>query len=186
MKNLSTKQLVTSAVMLALASVLSLIKVWHMPLGGSVTLLSMLPICILSIKYGWKWGLFSAFVYSIIQMLMDLGGLMTWGMTLKIWIGCIVFDYILAFTSLGLAGIFRNKGTWGIVGGIVFALTLRFVCHFISGTIFFDIWCPDGWNLFLYSIAYNGTFMVPEIVFTVAGAVALFKVPQTTKLITQN
>lgn len=185
MKSQTIKRLVTSAVMLSLAMVLSMIKVWKMPLGGSVTLLSMLPVCILSIKYGVKWGLFSAFVYGVMQMFLDLGSLMSWGMTVRIWIGCIVFDYILAYTVLGLSGSFQNKGVWGIIIGIALSVSLRFVCHFISGTIFFDIWCPDGWNLYLYSICYNGTYMLPEMIFTVIGAVALFKVPQTTRLVSQ-
>lgn len=185
MKNQTTKRLVTSAVMLALATVLSMIKVWKMPLGGSITLLSMLPVCILSIKYGVKWGLFTAFTYGLIQMLLSLGELMSWGMTLKIWFGCIIFDYLLAFAVLGISGIFKDKGTAGIIGGIVLAVALRFVCHFISGSIFFDIWCPEGWNVYWYSVCYNGTYMLPEMIFTVAGAVALFKVPQTTKLVTE-
>lgn len=185
MKSQTTKRLVTSAVMIALAAVLSMIKVWQMPLGGSITLLSMLPICILSIKYGVKWGFFTAFTYSVVQMLLSLGSLMSWGMTPKIWIGCILFDYIIAFTVLGFSGIFKDKGTFGIILGIALAVALRFVCHFISGTVFFDIWCPEGWNLYWYSISYNGTFMLPEMIFTVIGAVALFKVPQTTKLVTQ-
>ena len=186
MKSITTKQLVTSAIMLALASVLSLIKVWQMPLGGSITLLSMLPVCLLSIKYGYKWGLFSAFVYSLIQMAMDFGSLMSWGMTLKIWIGCIIFDYIVAYTVLGIAGIFKDKGSMGIIAGVAIAIALRFISHVISGTIFFDIWCPEGWNVLVYSLAYNGAYMAFEMIFTIAGAFALFKVPQTTKLITQS
>lgn len=177
-----TKKLVTCAVMVALATVLSLIKVYKLPLGGSITLLSMLPICMLSLKYGLKWGLASSFVYSTFQLFLGLKDLMSWGLTAKMWVGSIIFDYLLAFTLIGLAGIFRNKGLPGIVSGISLALILRFASHFVSGCIFFGIW--SEWdNIYLYSIAYNGSFMLPELIFTVAGAIALFKVPQTRKLL---
>ena len=180
-QTLNLRRFVTSAIMIGLAAVLSMIKVWEMPLGGSVTLLSMLPITLLSIKYGVKWGLFSAFIYSLVQIAIDFPKLMSWGMTLKIWIGCIVFDYLVAYTILGLAGIFRNRGKYGIYTGITLVLILRYFSHFISGTIFFDIWCPEGWNVVLYSICYNGAYMLPEIIFTLIAAFILIKLPQTKK-----
>jgi thiamine transporter len=185
MKSENIKRLVTTAMLLALAAVLSLIKVWRMPLGGAVTLLSMLPVCIISIKYGVKWGLFGAFIYSLIQLGMGLADLMTWGMTVYTWIGCLIFDYIAAFTVLGLAGLFREKGTPGIIAGISLAVFLRFVCSYISGAIIFDIWTPEGWNPFFYSLIYNGAYLLPELIFTVFGAVALFAVPVTRKLVAE-
>ncbi len=180
-----TQRLVVSAVMLALASVLSLVKVWQMPLGGSVTLLSMLPVCMLSVKYGVKWGVFTAAIYSILQILLDIGKLMGYGMTFEMWFGCVAFDYIIAFTVLGLAGIFREKGIKGITAGVAAAVSLRFVSHFVSGAIFLDIWCPDGWNVYVYSAAYNGMFMSAELLFTVLGAAALFASPQIRKIISK-
>lgn len=180
---IDTKRLTTSAVMIALATVLSLIKVFKMPLGGSITLLSMLPIVLLSIKYGTKWGLFSAFAYSLIQIALDLSSIMSWGLTLKMWIGSIIFDYVIAFSILGLAGILRDKGKYGIYVGIILALALRFVSHVLSGVIFFDIWCPEGWNVFLYSICYNGAFMLPEAIFTTIASFILFRLPQTKRLL---
>jgi thiamine transporter len=185
-KKSKTKRLVVSAVMIGLAAVLSMIKVWKMPLGGSITLLSMLPICMLSIKYGVKWGLFSAFVYALVQIGLDLAELMSWGMTFKIWIGCIIFDYLLAYTSIGLAGLFKSNGIGGSIGGIPIALAVRFVCHVISGTFFFDIWCPDGWSVIPYSICYNGAYMLPEMIFTIVASAIIFGVPQTRKLMLQE
>ena len=85
MTTTKTKRLVESAIMVALAAVLSLIKIWKMPLEGSVTLLSMLPICLLSIRYGVKWGLFVSAFYSVVQIALDLSSLMTWGMTVRIY-----------------------------------------------------------------------------------------------------
>lgn len=177
MKQITTQQLVTSAVMIALAAILSLIKVWTMPLGGSVTLLSMLPIVLISIRYGVKWGFVTSFLYAIIQIFMDLGSLMSWGMTPATWIGCLVFDYLVAYGILGIAGLFREKGIKGICTGITLALVFRFVSHFISGSIFFDIWCPEGWNVYWYSICYNGAYMLPELIFTLIASVLLFRLP---------
>lgn len=174
-------QMVTSAMLIALAAVLSLIKIWQMPLGGSVTLLSMLPIVVISIRYGIKQGFFCSFLYSLVQIAFGLPELMAWGMTVQIWVGCLVFDYVLAYGILGIAGIFRKKGTAGICMGIIIALVLRMVSHFISGTIFFDEWCPEGWNIYLYSLAYNGAYMLPEAVFTTVASVIIFKIPSIKK-----
>ncbi len=168
--------------MVALATVLSLIKVYEMPLGGSVTLLSMLPIAIISLKYGLKWGIGSAFVYSLFQFFLGLSDIMTWGLTVKMWFGSIIFDYLIAFTVIGLAGIFRKKGLMGIIGGVSIAIALRFVSHFISGCIFFDIW--STWdNVYLYSLAYNASYLLPELIFTLIAAIVIFKVPQTRKVL---
>jgi thiamine transporter len=180
---MNTKKLVTSAVMLALASVLSTIKIFQMPLGGSITLLSMLPVVLLSIKYGTKWGFFSAFAYSLIQFALDIPAVMSWGLTPTMWAGSIVFDYLIAFTILGIAGIWRDKGFKGIMAGISLALCSRFLSHVISGSIFFAVWCPDGWSPIPYAVCYNGAFMLPELIFTLAGAAVLFKLPQTNRLL---
>ena len=99
------KRLCVSAIMLALATVLSLVKIYTLPLGGSITLLSMLPIVFLSVNYGLGWGFFSAFVYSLIQFALDFASIASWGLTPAIFVGCIVFDYVLAYTALGIAGI---------------------------------------------------------------------------------
>ena len=79
MKETKTKKLVLSAVLLALATVLSLFKVYQLPLGGSITLLSMLPVCLLSIRYGVKWGLTCSFFYGVIQIALSFGELMKLG-----------------------------------------------------------------------------------------------------------
>lgn len=190
-KNNTVYRLVLSAIFVALASVLSLIKIVEMPLGGSVTLLSMLPIVMISIMFGPKWGFGSAFVYSIIQLIfgITMSGLLGWGLTPIMLVGCILFDYIIAYTVLGIAGIFRNKGYGGICGGIVLALVLRFVSHFISGYVIFKN--LEQFELFgtlfenrpvLYSIAYNGLYMLPELILTLIAAVILFRQPVIKKL----
>ena len=176
MKNSKTQKIVISAVMIALAAVLSTIKVWEMPLGGSVTLLSMLPIVLISLCYGVKWGLTTSFLYALLQIFLDLGKLMSHGMTPFTLIGSLVFDYLLAYGSLGLAGLFHSQGPAEKCGGIALALVLRFISHVISGSIFYAASCPEGWNVFLYSIVYNGTYMLPELIFTMIAAVLLLRV----------
>ena len=168
------KRLCVSAIMLALATVLSLIKIYTLPLGGSITLLSMLPIVFLSVNYGLGWGFFSAFAYSLIQFFLDLAAVSSWGLTPAIFVGCIVFDYILAFTALGIAGIFRKKGVWGAVFGTCLALFLRFFSHLLSGLILFRSY--EVFNSpFLWSLCYNGSFMLPEMIITAVATALLFK-----------
>ena len=184
-------KLTLSAIFIALATGLSFIKIINMPLGGSVTLLSMLPIIMISLMLGLKWGIGSAFVYSLLQLLfgITLDGLLGWGLTPVMLVGTIFLDYILAFTVLGFAGIFAKKGYAGICAGTVIVILLRFVCHFISGFIIFSN--LSQFELFgrffenrpvLYSLAYNGLYMLPELVITVIAAAVIFKLPQIKKL----
>ena len=180
-----TKILVEGAVMVALATVLSYIRIYRLPWGGSITLLSMLPIVLFSIRRGLKAGLTVSFVFSLVQFTQGVvDGIFGWGLTPGMLIACILLDYVLAFTVLGLAGIFRKKGLAGWICGISLAIVLRFVCHFLSGVIiwksFGELW--NGFstdNTFLYSFLYNGSYMLPELIFTLIGAIALLNVPQT-------
>ena len=189
------KNLSLSAIFIALSTVLSLIKIWKMPLGGSVTLLSMLPIVMLSIMLGLKWGMASAFVYSLIQLALGiaLDGILGWGLTPVMLIGTICLDYVLAFSVLGVAGIFRKKGISGIAIGSVTALLLRFLCHFLSGVVIFKN--LEQFEIFgnvltnrpiLYSICYNGFYMLPEIIITTVGAILIFNTSQIKKIINNN
>jgi len=180
---MKTKKMTLSAVMIALSAVLSMVKVYELPLGGSITLLSMLPVAAVAICYGTKTGLFVSILYAFVQIALDLGKLMGYGMTPLTWIGCLLFDYIIAFGAIGLAGIFKNKGTVGMCVGVATACIVRFISHFISGAIVFAVWCPEGWNVYWYSVVYNGSYMLPEMIFTVIGAVLLFRLPQVKKLI---
>ena len=180
-----TKILVEGAVMVALATILSYIRIYRLPWGGSITLLSMLPIVLFSIRRGLKAGLTVSFVFSLVQFTQGVvDGIFGWGLTPGMLIACILLDYVVAFTVLGLAGIFRKKGLAGWICGISLAIVLRFVCHFLSGVIiwksFGELW--NGFstdNTFLYSFLYNGSYMLPELIFTLIGAIALLNVPQT-------
>lgn len=192
MSNNKTKILVEGAAMVALATVLSYIRVFKLPWGGSVTLLSMLPIAIFSIKRGIGAGFVASFAFALLQFGQGvIDGIFGWGLTPGMLIACILLDYILAFTVLGIAGIFKNKGLGGWIAGICIAVVMRFIFHFLSGVI---IWGSFGelWSTFytentwLYSFVYNGCYMLPELIFTVIGAVAILKVPQTRRFIISN
>ena len=176
-------RLAASGIMIALATVLSMVTIVKMPLGGSLTPVSMLPICMIGILYGTGWGIGTAFAYALVQLAIDFASAMTWGLTATSLVVCFLFDYILAFTALGLAGLFRKKGTPGIIGGVILALCVRYLCHIISGGTVFAVWMPEEWsNPWIYSAAYNGAFMLPELVLTTVAAFALTKVPAIKKL----
>lgn len=189
MQNTKTKILVEGAVMVALATVLSFIRVFKLPWGGSITLLSMLPIVLFSIRRGVSWGLIVSFVYSLVQFAQGvMDGLFGWGLTPGMLIACILLDYLGAFTVLGIAGCFRKKGLPGWIGGITLAIVLRFILHFLSGVViwhsFGELWSGFATdNTYLYSFLYNGCYMLPELIFTLVGAVALLKVPQTKRFL---
>ncbi len=192
MQNKKVLILVEAAVMIALATVLSFIRVIKLPFGGSVTLLSMLPILAFSIRYGVKAGLFTAFGFSLVQFAQGIGdGLFGWGLTPVTLVSCILLDYLVAFTVLGLGGMFRKQGIAGWLSGTLLAVVLRFACHFFSGAVIWksvgELW--DGFstdNTWLYSLLYNGAYMLPELLFTCIGAWVLFQVPQTKRLMTAN
>ena len=211
-----TKRLTTSAVMLALAMVLAmvcaLIPFLNLPFGGGFTVASMLPVVIISYMYGMKWGFFSAAIYSVIQIVMDLylgkgstimalfmpnsEDFMGFGAAIAI----LIIDYLVAYTLLGFGGAFRkvikNKAL-ALTLGVVLALSLRYIAHIVSGYIFYGAWAEwffsqenfyaiGGWILehfsgnalaVIYSMFYNGLYMIPEIVITAVAALIVGRLP---------
>lgn len=173
--NTKTRALVESAVMVALAFILSMIKVIDLPYGGSVTVASMLPVVIISYRWGLKTGLLSGLVYALTQQLMGLNNLSyvtTWQSVLAI----IMLDYIVAFIVCGLGGVFRKpvKNQALALGlGAGMACIIRYVCHVISGaTVWAGISIPTA-AATIYSLIYNATYMLPETIITVLVAVYL-------------
>lgn len=170
-----TRTLVECALMVALGTVLSNIKLFSMPNGGSVTLLSMLPFVVVSFRHGWKWGLFTGFVNGCLQMLLGFWAPPT--PTFWYFAGEVLLDYLLAFMALGLAGLFakpfKNR-TVGVACGTFISGFLRFLCSFLSGVL---VWgnLADGWAAWSYSLIYNGSYMLPETLLTVVAAVLLCK-----------
>ena len=189
-----THILTESAIMVALATVLSMLKIWEAPYGGSVTILSMAPIIVLSMRRGVKVGLFAGFAHSLIQLLLGLGTVAYVPTPMGI-VVCVLTDYILPFTLLGLGGLFRdmkftknattNLFLAAALGALLVTL-LRYACHIVSGAVIWyalDLeWYADDpshivfqYGPWMFSIIYNGGFMIPEIITTVIGAPILTK-----------
>lgn len=171
-KDKYTVKIAVSAVMLAMSAALSFVTIVKLPLGGSVTLFSMLPLCVISFLYGTKFALAPCFLYGIIEAF--AGGMFGWGLSPEILVGSFLFDYVFAFSSMSIAGVFIKKGRKGMCAGTVLACAVRFFCHFISGLIFFrnfDVFS----NPVIYSLVYNGSFMSAELLLTVFGVFLISK-----------
>ena len=170
-----TRTLVECALMIALGTVLANIKIYSLPNGGSITLFSMLPFIMISFRHGVKWGLFTGFVNSLLQMLLGFyappaPGLLTL-------VGMILLDYVLAFTLLGLACTIAKPFSNKLVGvgvGTAVVCFIRFMCSFLSGVL---IWgnLSDGLPAWTYSLTYNGSYMLPETIMTTIAAVLIYK-----------
>ena len=211
MKN-KTQRLTESAMLLAVAIVLELVSkmfIPEMPFGGQVTLASMLPVVLISYRHGVKWGLISGIAYAFIQMAIGSrtvaaafqpGYFGDGRMILNAFIMCLL-DYLLAFTLLGLGGVFRNRikrPGFGLACGSLVALGARYLAHVLSGYILFSGWAEwfftqegfPGWGMALvqnltpgvlglvYSLVYNAMYMVPEMVMTAVAAILIARVPQ--------
>ncbi|MCW4035109.1 MAG: energy-coupled thiamine transporter ThiT [Candidatus Bathyarchaeota archaeon] len=153
-KYFSAKILAEIALFVSLATVLSYIKLFSLPQSGSVTAGSMVPIIWLALRRGPKVGLFAAVLYGVVQFAVDPYFVHPVQM---------VLDYPLAFGLLGVAGFFQKRPYVGAVLGIFG----RFVCHFLSGIIFFAMYAPEGMNVALYSAMYNGGYLAVELAITI-------------------
>ena len=212
---MKTKRLTESAMLIAIAVVLELVGKMvfpPMPFGGQLTLVSMLPIVLVSYRHGVRWGLTTGLCYGLVQMALGAGTVTAafqpgyfgdGAMVGRALIMCLL-DYILAYSALGLGGCFRDsgrgKGT-ALVLGTVTALGCRYLVHILSGYILFAGWAqwfftqegfpawgaalvqtlsPQGLG-WLYSIVYNGMFMIPETVLTAAAALLTVRLPGVVK-----
>ena len=156
-KKMSAKQLVFSAMAIALATVTSMIKLFDMPMGGSVTLFSMLFIVLIGYWYGLGGGLTAAIAYGVLQLLID-PYILSFPQMLT--------DYLLAFGALGLSGLFSNS-KHGLIKGYIAAVLGRYFFAFLSGWIFFGMYAPDNFpNAVVYSLAYNGAYLGAEAALT--------------------
>ena len=207
-----TKRLTESAMLLAVAIVLEVVSkmfIPEMPFGGQITLVSMLPVVLISYRHGVKWGLVSGMCYALLEMALGAktvaaafqpGYFGDEVMLLNAFIMCVL-DYLVAFTVLGLGGCFRNKiknpGV-GLMCGSLVALGARYVAHIASGYVLFAGWAEwfftqegfPAWGAglvaslspemlgFVYSVVYNGMYMLPEIVITGVVSLLLAKIPQ--------
>ncbi len=176
MKRMSTRMLVEAGLMIALAQILSYVKLFEPPYGGSVTLGSMLPIIIFSVRWGSRPGVLVGLIYGVLQFVL--------GPKYSFHPLGIFLDYILAFGCLGFAGLFR-KNIYTIIGSISIAMVGRFISHFISGVILWYTYAPEGMNIYLYSLLYNGGFMLPEFIISAVLICILYK-PLKRSITNQN
>ena len=216
-RTFKTERLTTSAIMLALAATLAitcaLIPFLNLPFGGGFTIASMLPIVIISYMYGIKWGFFVSMTYSMLQILMDLALGTSSSVVMALFmptsdgymgalagVSILVIDYLIAYTVLGVGGIFRNKiknKSLSLCLGAILALTLRYIAHIVSGAIFYGAWAEwffsqegfyaigakilenfsGGVLALIYSVFYNGLYMIPEIIITAVAAVVVSAIP---------
>ncbi len=203
MQSKQTLKLVETGILVGIGTVLSVIQPFHLPFGGGITIVSMLPVILLSYRHGVKWGLFSAFVYSLLQIAVGFADVKAFFVpedyALAAGLGIVLLDYVAAYTVLGLGGVFRNRMKPGaaLVCGTVLAILLRYGVHLVSGTIFFGAWAEwfftqegfyrigaviverySGTALaMIYSAFYNGLYMLPELLLTSLAALAVAKVP---------
>ena len=211
MKN-KTKKLTESAMLLSVAIVLELCSkmfIPELPFGGQLTLASMLPVVLISYRHGVRWGLVSGLAYAMIEMAIGArtvtaafqpGYFGDGTLILNALIMCAL-DYLVAFTVLGLGGIFRDRienRRKALLGGTVLALSCRYLTHTLSGYILFSGWAEwfftqegfpawggslvsslnPGMLGLLYSVVYNGMYMIPEILITAVAAMLIARNPK--------
>ena len=181
MKKNTVRMLTESAIMIAIATVLSMIKI-DLPFGGGVTVVSMLPIVIISHRWGWRRGLVTAFVYSAIQLLLGLDNV-GYASSFIMAAGIVLLDYIIAYTVIGLSGLFDGplgKTRKSLAVGIAVTFCLRFLCHLVTGAWIWGVWMPESFmnmtmtNPWIYSFLYNGWYMLAELVATEIVAMLIY------------
>jgi len=147
---MNTQMIVHIGLMLALTVILHNFRLYHMPQGGSVTLGAMIPLLLIAFRYGPVGGYLAGFVYGLINLIQDPYILHPVQ---------VLFDYPLPYMALGLAGHFKDKMLLGATLGI----SGRFLCHFISGAVFFGSYAPAGMSPYWYSLVFNATYLIPEL-----------------------
>lgn len=185
MRNKKVLILAECAIMVALSFALSYARLWKMPLGGSITLCSMLPVMLIGIKYGAFTGLGTAFVYSLTQLAQGLieGDISATSMSGGVFVVALLFDYLVPFTVLGLSGIFGREKKWSPYVGMSLVVGIRFICHYLTGVTIWAQWTPDGWSSWIYSAAYNGGYLIPDLAICLVAAIFLLRVKEMRKLL---
>lgn len=174
-KQQKIRRLVESALMIALSTVLAELAVIKFPYGGSVTVFSQLPVIIISYRYGMKWGAGTGLAQALIQMIFGLENF-SYVSGIVAYLILLFGDYIIAFTALGLGGMFRNiikNQALGLTLGSIVVTTVRFICHFITGITIWGDYSNGASSVWIYSLTYNGGYMLPELIITAIGAFAV-------------
>ncbi len=207
-----TKRLTESAMLLAVAIILELLSKTFIPemtFGGQLTIVSMLPVVLISYRHGMKWGFVAAFAYALIEMVIGMSTISAAFLpSSDEYMGAkailmVLLDYLVAYTALGLGGLFRNKiknPSVSLMCGSLVALGARYLSHILSGVILYTSWAEwfftqegfPAWGTTLvetlspgvlgivYSVVYNGLYMIPEIIFTAIAAFLIAR-PQITE-----
>lgn len=165
MKNNRVRCLTEAAMMAGLSLVLSLVIVFKMPQGGTVTAGCLLPIILLAMRRGPLWAMLAGGVSGLLQFVLTGEALHPLS---------ILLDYILAYGLAGLSG-FSRGGWTKLVVGTVIGCGMRFLAHLVSGATIFASYAPEGQNVWLYSAVYNGTYMLPELAVTLVEVLVLYK-----------
>ncbi len=160
----NARVLAEASLAIALAFVLGQIKVFQMSFGGSISL-EMIPLILLALRQGPVVGVVAGVVYGFLNLAMN---------PFVVHPVQVLFDYPLAFGALGLAGFFRPTVRGAILGSIV-AVSARFLCHFVSGVVFFASYAPEGWNPYVYSAAYNAAYLIPSLAIALVVVVVLLR-----------
>ena len=166
----TTRMMANASLCIALAFILSYVKLYEMPQGGSVTLASMLPIFMFAYAYGVAPGLMLGFAYGLLQFVQ--GGWFVHPIQ-------FLLDYPLAFSMLGFCGVAKKlPDSWGMIPGIAVGVLLRFICAFLTGIFFWGEGAGEQ-NVFIYSAVYNGAYLIPET----AICLVIAMVPQIRRLV---
>ncbi len=166
----TTKKLTASALLVALATVLMFAsKLIPAPWlqGGSITLASMVPIVLAGIMFGTKWGLCASLSFALIQMMSGFYPPPT--QTFLNFVLVILLDYIIAYGALGLSGLFykmTGKKSFSAPLSAFLVTLIRYLCHILSGILIWGVYAEEGQTVLAYSLIYNGSYMIPEIIIT--------------------
>ena len=184
-----TRLLTESALCVASAVVLSMITLFRMPLGGSVTPFATLPVIVISLRNGTKWGIATALAYSLTQLLFGLANVAAVPVrNMGNMILCAALDYIAAYTILGFSGgiarRFQRPAT-GLTAGVLITGCGRLACSFLSGVVIWGPFAPEGWNIAVYSLAYNAAWCLPDTFITLIVCLLLSNV-RALGLFTEN
>lgn len=174
-----TAILVEGALMVAIAFALSLIPHPELPLGGSISVVSTLPIIIFSLRHSWKWGIGTAAVYGVLQMMQGMKSVLWVKDSVLSVVLVILLDYVLAYACIGLTGPIARRfarPTLGIAAGILATGAMRFVCSLLVGVIVWGQYLDEGVNPWIHSVAYNVSWCVPDVALVLVAALALSRV----------
>ena len=173
MRNQKIRMLCEAAVFLALAQILSYIKLYEFPNGGSIDCAAMLPVILFAVRWGLGWGTLVGFVYGLMQYFLGNGIAIDWT--------TMIADYLIAYLLLGLgAGLFHRR-KYGVYFGAVCGGVLRFLAHYVVGAVIWGKYMPDTFfnmtmtSPWFYSLLYNGSYMLPDIILVLVLFALLYK-----------